>query len=123
MAVLNEALSGLAGSEVPEAEGAIPGGGEQVVVVVGEGEVADEVRVAGQGLHGLSEVSNTLGLVVELPDEDGSVTRSGDQHLGVLVLLLGVSSLNGSDPVRVALQVADFFGIDGAFLSHHKLIF
>jgi hypothetical protein len=34
-----------------------------------------------------------------------------------------VSSLNGGDPVRVALKVADFLGVDGALFSHHKFIF
>ena len=74
VAVLDESLGGLSGSEVPKPERSIPGGGEEVVVVVGEGEVADEVRVTGELLDGLSEVSKTLGLTVELPDEDGPVT-------------------------------------------------
>jgi len=74
VAVLDESLGGLSGSEVPKSERSIPGGGEKVVVVVGEGEVADEVRVTGELLDGLSEVSKTLGLTVELPDEDGPVT-------------------------------------------------
>lgn len=120
MAVLNETLSGLSGSQVPKTQRAIPGGRKEVVVVVGEGEVADEVGVASELLDGLSEVRGALGLVVELPDEDGSVTGGSDQYLGVLILFLGVSSLNGSDPVRVALKVTDFLGMDGAFLSHHK---
>ena len=79
--------------------------------------------VPGEGLHGDAEVRGDLGLVVEFPDEDGSVAGGGDQHLGVLVLLLRVAGLDGGDPVGVALQVPDFFGNDGTFLSHHKLIF
>ena len=123
VAVLNETLGGLSSAEVPQSHGSIPGGGEEIVVVVGEGEVADEVGVAGELLDGLSEVGNTLGLVVELPDEDGPVSGGSDQDLGVLVLLLGVSGLNGGDPVGVALEVSDFLGVDGAFFSHHKIIF
>lgn len=120
MAILGEALGGLAGPEVPQAEGPVPGRGEEVVVIVGECEVADEVRVAGELLNWLSEVGGALGLVVELPDEDGPVPGGGDEDLGVLVLLLGVAGLNGSDPVGVALEMADFLGVDGALLSHHK---
>lgn len=76
--------------------------------------------VTSEGLDGDSEVGDDFGLVVEFPDEDGSVTRGGDQDLSVLVLLLGVSGLDGGDPVGVTLEVADFLGNDGAFFSHHK---
>lgn len=123
VSVLSETLGGLSSTEVPQSEGSVPGGGEEVVVVVGEGEVTDEVGVTGELLDGLSEISQTLGLVVELPDEDGPVSGGSDQHLSVLVLLLGVSGLNGGDPIGVALEVADFLGVDGAFFSHHKIIF
>lgn len=76
--------------------------------------------VTGELLDWLSEVGKTLGLIVELPDEDGSVTGGSDEHLSVLVLLLGVAGLNGGDPVGVALEVADFLSVDCRFFSHHK---
>lgn len=41
--VFGEALGGLAVAEIPETHGLVPGGGEEIVVVVGEGEVTDEV--------------------------------------------------------------------------------
>lgn len=56
MAVLSEALGGLASAQVPESEGTIPRGGKEVVVVVGEGEVADEVGVSSELLDWFSEV-------------------------------------------------------------------
>lgn len=43
----DEPLSALTLSEVPEPEGLIPTGRQQVVVVAGQADVADEVGVAG----------------------------------------------------------------------------
>jgi hypothetical protein len=74
-------------------------------------------------LDWFSEVGVGFGFVVKLPDEDGSVPRGSDQHLSVFILLLGVSCLNGSDPIGVSFEVSDFLGKDSGFFSHHKLIF
>ena len=123
MSVLGESLGGLSVSEVPQSHGLVPGGREEVVVVVGQGKVADEVVVSGEGLDGDSEVGDDLGFVVELPDEDGFVSGGGDEDLGVFVFLLRVSGFDGGDPVGVALEVSDFVGSDDALFSHgNKLI-
>lgn len=120
MTVFSELLSGLSVAEIPETHGLVPRGRQQVVVVVGKGKITDEVRVASEGLDGDSEVGDNLGLVVEFPDEDGFVAGGGDENLSVFVLLLGVSSFDGGDPIGVTLKVSDFGGPDDAFLSHHN---
>lgn len=59
--------------DVPESEGLVPGAGDDVAVVVGDGEVADEVVVTGEALEWDSE----LGLVFiwgQLPDHEGLVS-------------------------------------------------
>jgi len=48
------------------------------IVVIGEGEVTDEVGVSCEALNWFSEIGVVFGVVVELPDEDGSVSRGGD---------------------------------------------
>ena len=118
VSVLDESLGGLAVSEIPQSHGFVPGGWEEVVVVVGEGEVADEVVVSGEGLDGFSEIWGELGFGVELPDEDGFVPGAADEDLGVFVLFLGVSGDDGGDPVGVALEVTDFVGSDDALFCH-----
>jgi hypothetical protein len=96
VAVLGEALSGLSGSEVPETESFVPWWGEEIVVVVGEGEVTNEVGVSSERLDGDSEVWDNFGFIVELPDKDGPISGGGDEDLSILVFLLRVSSLDYS---------------------------
>lgn len=71
----------------------------------------------------LSEVSYDFRVSVELPDEDGFVSGGSDEDLSVFIFFLGVSGFNGGDPVGVALEVSNLFGVDGTFFSHiHKFI-
>ena len=64
------------------------------------------MRVTSQLLVGLSEVLLVLGLVLELPDEDGLVSGTSDEDLCVFVLLDGVSGDNGGDPSVVSGEVS-----------------
>lgn len=123
MSIFGESLGGLSGSEVPQSHGLVPRGRQKIVVVVGQSEIADEVVVSGEGLDGDSEVRDDFGFVVELPDEDGSISGGGDEDLGVFILFLGVSGFDSGDPVGVTLEVSDFVGSDDAFFGHgNKLI-
>ena len=79
-----------------------------MVIVLGKGKITDEVTVAGEALDRLSKFSNRSGFLVELPDEDGLITRARDEDVGVFVFSLRVSCLNSSDPVSVALEMTNF---------------
>jgi hypothetical protein len=96
VAVLREALGGLSGSEVPETESFVPWWWEEIVVVVGEGEVTNEVGVSSERLDGDSEVWDNFGFIVEIPDKDGPISGGDDEDLSILVFLLRVSSLDYS---------------------------
>lgn len=115
----DEPLSALTLSEVPEPEGLIPTGRQQMVVVAGQADVADEVGVAGQALPGLGELGSLLELTVELPDDDGLVPGPGDKDLGVLVLLDGVPGGDAGDPSVVALEVASLLELYALFSVCH----
>ena len=101
MSIFRESLSGLASSQIPKSKSSVPRWRQKIVVVVSEGEVADEVRVSSEWLDWDSEVWNNFRLVVEFPDENGSVSRSSDEDLSVFIFLLGVSSFDSSNPVGV----------------------
>ena len=118
VSVLDESLGGLTVSEIPKSHGFVPGCWEKIVVVVGQGEVADEVVVSSERLDGLSEIWDDLGFGVELPDKDGFVPGATDENLGVFILFLRVSSDDGGDPVGVTLEVTDFVGSDDALFCH-----
>lgn len=74
-----EAASGLAGSQIPQAQGLIPGAGQGVVAVGREHNIADEVRVAVQALLGVTVV----GVLVagQLPHDQGLVCKAKPQPL------------------------------------------
>lgn len=59
--------------------------------------------VAGQ-LSVRNSVGTILLFFVELPDDEGLITGSGDQHGVVFVVLLRESGDDGGDPVAVSVQ-------------------
>jgi len=85
--VTNKESGGLAGSEIPESEGLVPRGGEGEVVFAGEGDIGNEVVVAGELLEwvtveGVGGDVNFIGFgTFELPDHDRLVTGTGDEDI------------------------------------------
>ena len=55
-------------------------------------------------LTGSPEVDRGLRVVVEFPDENGSITRGSDQHLSVLVLLLRGPTSMTVTPLRMIIR-------------------
>ena len=119
VSVFSESLGGLSGSQIPESHGLVPWWGKEIVVVVGQGQVADEVGVSGEALDWFSEIWWDFWVSVEFPDQDGSVSWSWDQNLSIFVFLLWVTSFDGGNPIAVTLKVSDFFGCDLAFNFSH----
>lgn len=74
LSVSLEATGGLAGGQIPQAKGLIPGSGQGVVAIRGEHHVADEVRVSVETLLGVAVV----GVLVagQLPHDQGFVCES-----------------------------------------------
>lgn len=92
--VANEAAGGGAGVEVPETQGLVPRGGEGELAVGRDDNVRDEVVVAVEDALGVAVV----GVVArQLPDDDGAVTRGGEEEVGVLL-----RGGDGGDPALVA---------------------
>lgn len=122
--VANETAGGLAGGELPEAEGLVPGRGQSVGTVGGDHTVGDDVRVTVEGAFGVA----VRGLITgKVPDDEGLVTRTGQEHVGagpLLVCALGILCCckllllegggQGSDPAGVALKGA----AEDELLSH-----
>ena len=121
MTILDES-SDVSVSEVPKSHFSVPWGGEEIVVVVGQSQITDEVRVSSEALNGLAELAQFFWSLVEFPDQDGFVSGGGDQDLSVFVLLLGMASFDGSDPVWVAGKVANFGAGDLWFNVSHPQI-
>lgn len=104
--VADELTDGLSGLHVPETEGLIPGRGDAVVTVEGEADVRDKVVVASELLGGGTD--NTFnGLGEHVPGHEGFVTRSGNQHGGVLTVDSAGGGLQAGDPVVVTSQVTE----------------
>jgi len=83
---------------VPKSEGLVPTGRDGKLTAGADDNVADKVVVATESLHG-----DAIGSLVffEVPDDEGLVTRGGDQSLG------GCWAAGDlGDPVTVALQGA-----------------
>lgn len=68
-----EAASGLAGSQIPQAQSLIPGTGQSVVAVGREHNVADEVRVSVQTLLRVTVVG--ILIAGQLPDNQSLVYK------------------------------------------------
>lgn len=82
LSVIFETASGLASGQIPQAQGLVPGTGQSVVTIGGQNDVTDEVRVTIQTLLG----ETVVGVFVtgQLPDNQGLVTRSRDDGIGIL---------------------------------------
>lgn len=92
--VADEAAGGGAGVQVPQTQGLVPRGRESKLAVGRDDNVGNKVVVAVEDALGVAVV----GVVAaELPDDDGAVTRSGEQQVRVL-LRRG----DGGDPALVA---------------------
>jgi hypothetical protein len=70
---------------------------------LGEGQVRDEVVVAGQLFLGLS-VESVNVVIIEFPDDDGLISGSRNEKVRVFSFFKGVSSLKGSNPAVVSLE-------------------
>lgn len=77
-----EATGGLAGGQIPQAQGLVPRAGQGVVAVRRQHNIADEVAVAVQAL-----LSNAVvGLVTgQLPDDQGLVCSRWRKAESILV--------------------------------------
>ncbi len=115
LAIGSESLDALAVLQRPQSEGVIPRRADQEVVVSGEGKVADEVAVAGEGDEGLAEGLDLVALLigVEPPDHEGVVSSSGDQDVVVLAVAAGVASDDRADSSGVTCEESAEFILDG----------
>lgn len=91
-------------SDIPKSHGLIPRGGDNIAVVVGDGEVGDEVVVTGQ-----TSVWDSVGvssfLLGEIPDDEGLISRSGDKDV-VIGVSRGVTGNDTGDLFTVAQKEA-----------------
>lgn len=72
------------------------------MVVVRKGDISDEVSVTSHGELWVSvDVLVFFGL--EVPFDEGFVSGSTDEDIGIFVFFLGVSSDDGGDPIGVSL--------------------
>jgi len=96
--VADESAGGVTGGELPETERLIPRGGQSVGTIGGDHTVRDDVRVTLEAALGV-----TVGLLItgKVPDDQGLVAGSGQQHVGVLQ-----GGGKGSNPAIVALKGA-----------------
>ena len=122
--VANETAGGDTGGELPEAEGLVPGRGQSVGAVGGDHTVGDNVGVTVEGAFGVA----VRGLITgKVPDDEGLVTRTGQEHVGAEPLLVYAREIldcckllllegggQGSDPAGVALKGA----AEDELLSH-----
>lgn len=92
-----------------------------MVVIVGESEIADEMRVTSETFDRFSKLFNTSRFIVEFPDQDGSISWGSDKNLSIFVLSLGVSSLNSCDPVSVSFKMSNFGDGNFTFDFSHQI--
>ncbi|KAJ2693507.1 hypothetical protein GGH99_001118, partial [Coemansia sp. RSA 1285] len=81
LVVANEAAGGLAGVDVPQAQGLVPRGRQNILAVRGNGNVLDKVVVALQRALGNAVVAV---IASQRPDNQGLVTGGRDKNVGVL---------------------------------------
>jgi hypothetical protein len=107
--VTNESVDALSGLEVPKTEIVIPWSRNQETVVVGEGEVTDEVGVTLEGLLGLSSKAFSGCLREFLPNDGGLIAGTRYHNISVVVILAGDDAGN---PVSMSLEVTEMFEIE-----------
>jgi hypothetical protein len=106
--VTDEGLSSGGGLKVPESDGSIPGGREAESRVLGKIEVRDEMGVSSHNLSSGSPFLLNISVtgLVEVPNDERSISRSREEELSVVVLGdFLFSDLHASDPSVVALEV------------------
>ena len=99
LGVSNEATSGASRVDLPKTKSSVPGSRKSELSIRGDDNITDEVRVSPQGTLGISVGVVVATRVSEAPDEDGLVTRSGKDEVGVLR-----GGGDGGHPVVVALE-------------------
>lgn len=101
--VADESVLGDTGLQVPDSESLVPRAGDGVSTIVRDGTVLDNVGVALERLSG-----DTVGGVVsgEVPDDQGLISRTGQENVGVV----GRSSERGN-PAVVACVSMWVFGV------------
>lgn len=97
-------------SDVPKSHGLVPRGGDDVAVIVRKSEVGDEVVVSGQTSE-WNTVSESSFLLGEIPDDEGLISRSGDEDV-VVSVSGGVTGNDGGDHITVSQKEA--FEVDSA---------
>ena len=80
LGVVFETASGLAGAQVPQPQGLVPGAGKGEVSIRGEDDVGDEVAVTVEPLLGHTVV---LLIASQLPDDQGLVPGGRQDHIRV----------------------------------------
>ena len=105
--VADENADGGASVQVPKTKGLVPGTGEGELAIGGDDDVSDGGGVAGKGLTGVT-VLVLIGS--QLPDHDGVITGTGDEHL-----LLHVGRGDGGHPVGVTRHVGVVLQEGGTF--------
>jgi hypothetical protein len=94
--VADESSSGGTSSKLPETQSLVPRGRQSVGTVRRDNTVGDDVRVAVERSLGVA----VLGLIAgEVPDDQGLVSGSRQEHVGVLH-----GGSQASDPAIVALE-------------------
>ena len=96
LGVIFKTASGLTGSQVPQAEGLVPGAGESKVSIRRQNDVRDEMSVTLESL-----LRHTIVLVIasKLPDNEGLVAGGRQDHVRVF----GVGGDLG-DPAAVSFE-------------------
>jgi len=108
LGVTDEGSVGGALLQVPESDGTIPGGGEAESAIGGEVDIRDEVRVSLQDLSWDTPFLVVIGVrdvLLDVPDDEGTISGAGDQELSVLIgsdLLF--SDLHAGNPTVMALE-------------------
>jgi len=99
LGVSNETTGGASRVDLPKTESSIPRSRKGELSIRGDDNITDEVGVSPQGTLGISVRVVIATRVGEAPDEDGLITRSGKDEVGVLG-----GGGDGGDPVVVALK-------------------
>jgi len=106
-----ESSSGSSSGDFPQSEGTIPRTRESILTIRGDGDVAHEVVVSSQRTNGGSVVLD--GVSGEAPNHNSLVTRSRQDHVGVLG-----SGGDGGYPSSVSSEYTSEGELVGRDFSH-----